>query len=103
GLYTANAAENARAIIALATSQPEAVTAVVLDVDRLDIVTITILDALESLDRELGQLGIVLHLARLPEHAVAVARKTPWFEGLEKAGRVHATVDEGLAASVSGS
>ncbi|GAA5209916.1 SulP family inorganic anion transporter [Microbacterium kyungheense] len=99
GLYTANAAENARAIVALATSQTPPVDAVVLDVERLDIVTVTILDALEDLDRELTQLGIVLHLVRLPEKATAIARKTPWFEGLERAGRVHDTVDEGLAAA----
>ncbi|MBW9094875.1 SulP family inorganic anion transporter [Microbacterium jejuense] len=99
GLYTANAAENARAIIALATSQAPPVDALVLDVERLDIVTVTILDALEDLDRELTQLGIVLHLARLPEKAAAVARKIPWFEGLERAGRVHTTVDGGLAAA----
>lgn len=99
GLYTANAAENARAIVALATSQAPPVDALVLDVERLDIVTVTILDALENLDRELAQLGIVLHLARLPEKATAIARKTPWFEGLEGAGRVHATVEEGLAAA----
>jgi len=99
GLYTANAAENARAIVALATSQTPPVDAVVLDVERLDIVTVTILDALEDLDRELAQLGIVLHLVRLPEKATAIARKTPWFEGLERAGRVHDTVDEGLAAA----
>ncbi len=99
GLYTANAAENARAIIALATSQTPPVDALVLDVERLDIVTVTILDALESLDRELAQLGIVLHLARLPEKATAIARKTPWFASLERDGRVHATVPEGLAAA----
>jgi len=99
GLYTANAAENARAVIALATAQPDPVTAVVLDVDRLDVVTITILDALEGLDRELGQLGITLHFARLPQQAATIARKTPWFADLEKAGRVHATVADGLAAA----
>ncbi|MBD3942983.1 SulP family inorganic anion transporter [Microbacterium sp. NEAU-LLC] len=99
GLYTANAAENARAIIALATSQTPPVDALVLDVERLDIITVTILDALESLDRELAQLGIVLHLARLPEKATAIARKTPWFASLERDGRVHATVPEGLAAA----
>ncbi|GAA5195891.1 SulP family inorganic anion transporter [Microbacterium jejuense] len=99
GLYTANAAENARAIVALATSQAPPVDALVLDVERLDIVTVTILDALEGLDRELAQLGIVLYLARLPEKATAIARKTPWFESLEQGGRVHAAVDEGLAAA----
>lgn len=99
GLYTANAVENERAIVALATSQEETVSAVVLDVERLDILTITVLDALADLDRELGQLGIELHLVRLPDAAAAVAEKTDWYRDLVAAGRVHATIADGLAAA----
>ncbi|WP_460796055.1 SulP family inorganic anion transporter [Microbacterium sp. GXF0217] len=99
GLYTANALENERAIIALATGQPEATTAVVLDVERLDKISVTVLDALEDLDREFDQLGIVLHLAKLPAGAAEIARRLPWYAGLEKAGRAHASVEEGLAAA----
>ncbi|WP_243229235.1 SulP family inorganic anion transporter [Microbacterium sp. CIAB417] len=99
GLYTANALENERAIIALATAQGDPVSAVVLDVERLEIVTVTVLDALEDLDRELAQLGIVLHLARLPERAAAVARRLPWYAGLEATGRAHDSVEEALASA----
>ncbi|UYO97298.1 SulP family inorganic anion transporter [Microbacterium sp. M28] len=99
GLYTANALENERAIVAIATTQPEPVTAVVLDVERLDIVTITILDALEDLDRELSQLGIALHMAKLPDTAQVVARRTSWYAELEHDGRAHDSVEDGLAAS----
>ncbi|WP_429459396.1 SulP family inorganic anion transporter [Microbacterium sp. ZKA21] len=99
GLYTANALENERAIIALATTQPEQVTAVVLDVERLDIVTVTVLDALEDLDRELSQLGITLHLAKLPEAARVIARRTSWYASLEHDGRAHDSVREGLDAA----
>jgi hypothetical protein len=52
-----------------------------------------------DLDRELAQQGVVLHVAALPESAVTVARETPGYEWLEKSGRVHATVEDGLAAA----
>lgn len=98
GLYTGNALENERAIIALATKSSDT-TAVILDVDRLDVVTVTVLEALEELDRELAQLGIALHLARLPESARMVAQNMPWYAGLEKDGRTHDSVEEGLTAA----
>lgn len=99
GLYTANAIENERAIIALATSTDEPVSAVVLDVVRLDTVTVTVLDALADLDRELAQLGITLHFAHLPAAALAVASRTLWFQQLQLSGRVHASVADGMEAA----
>ncbi|MFB7249699.1 SulP family inorganic anion transporter [Microbacterium sp. NPDC056234] len=98
GLYTGNALQNERAIVSLATQSADA-TAVVLDVHRLDVVTVTVLDALEDLDRELSQLGIELHLARLPEHSATIARRMPWYAGLEKDGRTHDSVEDGLTAA----
>ncbi|NLP84663.1 SulP family inorganic anion transporter [Microbacterium sp. CFH 90308] len=103
GMYTANAQPNERAILSLTASQHPAVTALILDAERLTVLSITVLDILEDLDSELEELGIALHLARLPEAASRVARKTIWYAGLEKQGRVHATVEEALAdASGSG-
>ncbi|MFK0400855.1 SulP family inorganic anion transporter [Microbacterium sp. NPDC090225] len=99
GLYTANALANERAIVELATTQEPPVSAVVLDLERMDAITITVLDALHDLDGELSAAGIVLHIAALPGRAVAVAEKTPWYRGLGDQGRVHATVAEGVAAS----
>ncbi|MFB7892124.1 SulP family inorganic anion transporter [Microbacterium sp. NPDC056044] len=97
GVYTANALENESAIIALAAG--ENATAVVLDLERQYLITVTGLDMFEDLDRELAHHGAVLHLAALPESAAKVARKTPWYAQLDAAGRVHATVEEGLAAA----
>ncbi|HKP06028.1 MAG TPA: SulP family inorganic anion transporter [Microbacterium sp.] len=96
-MYTANALENEQAILRLAAD--EKATAVVLDLERQDLITITVLDTLADLDRELGRLGVALHVAALPESAASVARKTPWYQELEAAGRVHASVREGLAAA----
>ncbi|MGU3646045.1 SulP family inorganic anion transporter [Microbacterium sp. C23T] len=96
-MYTASALENEQAIIGIAAD--EQATAVVLDLERQYLVTITVLDMFEDLDRELSQRGVVLHLAGLPETAATVARRTPWYQRLQGAGRVHATVEEGLAAA----
>ena len=100
GLYTANALANERAIIDLALTRPEPVRAVILDARRLDTVTITVLDTLADLDRELAAQGIVLHIAALPERASVIATRTDWYQGLIAAGRVHAHVAEALAAPV---
>ncbi|WP_337007065.1 MULTISPECIES: SulP family inorganic anion transporter [unclassified Microbacterium] len=96
GLYTANAMANERAILDLVTAQQEPVNALVLGLKQQEVMTITVLEALENLDRELTQLGVVLHIAALPESGAAVARRTPWFSGLESAGRLHDSVRAGL-------
>lgn len=98
GMYTANALANERAIIALA-DRSEPTTALVLDVERIEFLTVTVLDTLEDLDRELAGGGITLHLARLTPEAIATAELTEWFRSLTSAGRVHDTIDEGLAAA----
>ena len=98
GLYTANAMANERAILDLVAAQRTPVSALVLGLRQQEVMTITVLEALENLDRELSQLGVVLHVAALPGAAAAVARRTPWFAGLESAGRVHDSVRGGLAA-----
>jgi MFS superfamily sulfate permease-like transporter len=99
GMYTASALANERAVLDLVAAEPQPVTTVVLELTRQDVMTITVLEALEDLDRELVAVGATLHLAALPESAAAVARKTPWFTGLVTQGRVHASVDEAMAAT----
>ena len=101
GLYTANALENERAIIELVgtEAQSEPTHAVVLDLERLEAISITVLDVLADLDRELAGVGVQLHVAALPIAAEAVAAKLPWYQGMQAAGRVHASVAEGLAAA----
>jgi len=98
GLYTANAMANERLILGMVAAETEPVHALVLGLTQQEVMTITVLESMEDLDRELSQLGVVLHLAALPKPAADVARRTPWFAGLESAGRVHESVDEGIAA-----
>jgi hypothetical protein len=45
--------------------------------------TITVLEALEELDRDLAATGV-----ELPARALTVAERTSWFGGLVAAGRV---------------
>lgn len=99
GLYTANALACERAIIDIAGGRPEPIRVVILDALRLDIVTITVLDTLEDLDRELAAMGIALHIAALPERATSIAVKTEWYQRMIAEGRVHASVEEAFIAT----
>ena len=99
GLYTANALANQRLIVQTVSAQAEPVRTLVLGLPQQVVMSITVLDTLEALDRELSQLGVLLHLAAVPEAAAAVAARTPWYSGLVEAGRVHPTVDIGLRAA----
>jgi MFS superfamily sulfate permease-like transporter len=96
GLYTANLSANIQGIESLVDAETEPVTDLVLDVERLDVITITILDGLRELDHDLDERGITLHLARLPDASRSVAETNDWFAGVEGAGRAHATVDDAL-------
>lgn len=96
GLYTANMLSNERAIIDLARSMRPRV--LVLDLERLDVLTVTVLDGLADLERELAGSGVTLHLARLPDTAVAVAMHDDWYRRLVAEGRVHDTVAGGMDA-----
>lgn len=99
GLYTANALACERAIIDIVAERPEPVRIVIFDALRLDIVTITVLDMLEDLDRELTAMDSTLHIAALPERATAIAVKTEWYQRMIAEGRVHANVDEAFTAT----
>ena len=57
------------------------------------VVSVTVLDATQELDRELADRDVMLWLAALPPRAVEVARRTHWWPEWEGAGRVHPTVD----------
>lgn len=96
GMYTANALANERAIIELVTERSEPIETLVLDVRRLSVMTMTVLETLADLDRELAARGITLHLAALPEKAAVVASKTSWYRRLVAEDRVHVSVAEGI-------
>jgi sulfate permease, SulP family len=91
-MYTANVLETELAILdAVAEAAP--VSIAVLDMHRMRETSVTVLDALEDLDRELSETGVELRLEGLPETAATVARRTDWFQRLEATGRA-TTTDE---------
>ncbi|MEU4016249.1 SulP family inorganic anion transporter [Microbacterium sp. NPDC028030] len=101
GLYTANAQANERRILEIVGGAEEPTRAVVLGLEQQEVMTITVLDALAELDRELAAQEVTLHLAGLPSAAVAVAERTPWFTSLRSAGRVHGSVRDGMDAAAA--
>nr|WP_281497363.1 SulP family inorganic anion transporter [Ornithinimicrobium sp. F0845] len=97
GLYTANVRGNLAAVEEIVSATPLA-RAVVLDLSRVEAISITVLDALAELDRHLSGRGVVLHVAGLPARAAAVAERTEWHQQLAAHGRVHPTAADGVAA-----
>ena len=88
-LYTANVLGYETAVL-VAAGKREGVRAVALDLSRMEVTSVTVLDALADLDRELGELGVQLRIAGVPAAAAVMARRTDWFPALEGEGRVYA-------------
>lgn len=101
GLYTANAMANERKLLEVVDGEDTPVRAVVLGLAQQEVMTITVLEALENLDRELDERGTTLHLAALPAPAAEVAGRTAWFTALRSDGRVHDSVSEGMDTAVA--
>ena len=84
-LYTANVLGVQRAI----ESAVEPDTAVVVvDATVMRVTSVTVLDALADLDRSLAARGVRLELTGLAGDALAMARRTEWWQRLENEGRV---------------
>ena len=96
-LYTANVLANENAVLAAAAEHP-GIRAVALELSRLTATSVTVLDTLADLDRELASTGVELRLAAVPEEGAGVARRTSWFAGLEAEARVYPTLDEAVRA-----
>jgi SulP family sulfate permease len=96
-LYTANILGYESAVLT-AVGDAEGVRAVALDLSRMEVTSVTVLDTLADLDRELGQLGVALRIAGLNSAPAAMARRTDWFASMEREGRVFADVESALRA-----
>ncbi|NLG21524.1 MAG: SulP family inorganic anion transporter [Actinomycetales bacterium] len=97
GLYTANVRGNTAAVEEIVAAAPDT-QIVVMDLERVGVISLTVVDALAELDRQLSGHGVVLHVAGLPARARAVAERTEWHQQLAAQGRVHRTATEGVAA-----
>ncbi|GAA1954683.1 SulP family inorganic anion transporter [Agromyces allii] len=99
-LYTANVLAHENAVLAAVEEHP-GVRSVALELTRQGAVSITVLDTLADLDRELRGQGVELRLAAVPEAGAATARKGRWFADLEREGRVYPTLVEAVAAPIA--
>ncbi|HEY9423267.1 MAG TPA: SulP family inorganic anion transporter [Microterricola sp.] len=102
-LYTANVLETEQAVLAAveearatAGTDADGLSAVVLDLGRMATTSVTVLDALADLDRELATEGVQLRIAAVPDAALLIARRTSWFSGLEADGRAFDDVESGM-------
>ena len=95
-LYTANVLANENAILDQAAAHP-GIGVVAVELTRFSITSVTVIDTLADLDRELGGLGIELRLAVAESGGTEIARRTSWFRGLEESGRRYATLDAAVA------
>ncbi len=96
GLYTANVVRTLQEIEMLAV-QAAPIRFVLLDASPLRLTSVTVVDALTDLDRDLAATGVEFHIAGLPDGALRIAAKTSWWAGLSAAGRVHPDVAEAVA------
>ncbi|MET0975307.1 MAG: SulP family inorganic anion transporter [Leifsonia sp.] len=95
-LYTANVLANEIAILDQAAAHA-GIRAVAVELTRFSTTSITVLDTLADLDRELAALGIELRLAVGASGGTDMARRTSWFRGLEQGGRRFDTLAEAVA------
>lgn len=99
-MYTANVLETELAVLdAVDAARP--VASVVLDVTRMRETSVTVLDALEDLDRELAETGVQLRLAGVPASAAEIAGRTDWYRRVLASGRSFATVEDAVAGPPS--
>ncbi|WP_157002143.1 SulP family inorganic anion transporter [Agromyces laixinhei] len=98
-LYTANVLANENAVLDAAAAHRD-IRSVALELTRMSVTSVTVLDTLADLDRELGGRGVELRLAAVPEAGATVARRTRWYAGLEADGRVYPTLADAVSAPV---
>ncbi|WP_235734543.1 SulP family inorganic anion transporter [Nocardioides alcanivorans] len=94
-VYAGNARPTQDDVLARALSEPGLRT-VVLDCVAVRRVTVPLLDTLEALHADLDSDGVELVVAALAPELLDVARRSPWFAGLEADGHVKPTVEEAV-------
>ena len=87
-LYTANVLTTQRAIEAILDEDGPGVRTLRIDASRIEMTSLTVLDAFADWDRELAGRGIRLEVIALRGEALVLARKTDWWAELRDSGRV---------------
>ena len=94
-IYTANVLGYESAVLELVDGSA-GVERLVLDLSRMQETSVTVLDGLVDLDRELRQRGVVLVLAGVSGPAAETAGRSAWFRGLLDEDRVFPTLDAAM-------
>jgi sulfate permease, SulP family len=97
-LYTANARQAQREVIALVDAADPQPQVVLLDAAAQGRLSVSVLSVMRELQGELAERGAALWFAGLPPRALAQARLAPGWAAGEAEGRLHRTVDEALTA-----
>ena len=92
-LYTANVLFTEERVLDVAHDVP-GLRVLVLDLTVIQEMSVTIIETLIDLDRELAATGVALRIAGMPRSAAEVAERTTCFQGLVATGRVSATVED---------
>ena len=100
-LYTANAREVQRRILAHVVASDPAPHVVVVDATAVGRLSVTTLQAFRELDQELRDQGNELWVASLPPRALAQARLAPGWAEMDGTGRLHPDVPAALEAFTS--
>ena len=106
-VYTANVLGYETAVLDLVDARTAAdadipVVAFVLDLSRVQETSVTVLDGLADLDRELRQRRVVLLLAGVTGSVAVTAGRSRWFGGLVDQERVYPSVEAALARPPAG-
>ncbi len=96
-LYTGNAQSTSTAIMAGVRAADPPPHAVVLEGSAVSKMTVTMLDALRTMQADLEVDHIALILAAFSPATLAAARQSAWFAALEQGGCVQPTVDDAVA------
>jgi MFS superfamily sulfate permease-like transporter len=86
-LYTANLRANTKMMRVMALSTDPPPKTLVVDLSRQLSISTTILDGLRDLDADLAAAGVRVEFAAMPATALALARRWPWWQDVEREGR----------------
>ncbi len=101
-LYTANVREVQREIVRRVDAADPRPRVLVLDATVVGRLSVTVLQVVRELSRQLGDTGVELWIASLPPRALAQARRAPGWNTFERTGRLHPTARAALDAYLAG-
>ena len=100
-LYTANMISTQNTVLELVGARKPTPDVIMLEMRAQTEIGTTVLDRLHDLGDRLSTLGSQLWIVGLPPRATATAIHNDWWQDWQRAGRIHATLDDALTAYAS--